>query len=548
MLSFTQEPSFYAKTGRRYADQGALGPAFQNYRKAIDRDPDNIEYKLQLAGVLADMERYEESNQWLLRMTREVKPVPEECEFGIGYNYLCLQEYELAADALETFLQRHPYSDWAEQAEDMLLFIEEELQLMAEEEGISEETAQQAEWGKQLLDKGRCKEAIAVLESVLKHAPKLSYAKNNLALAYFLNHEPDKASDLVRQMVKNEPDNVHAVCNLLIFANEKHSWQEEHALLEKLDNMQPEGLDEIYKAALTMAQAGWDESALKFFAQALEQRPFDPKTLFCAGVAAYNCGEYARAVRWFDTMAQVDDHFAIAPFYRTVAKRAADGHKQYKKLEYYPQLPPGEILQRMTEISGWSKQTSEQMRAMWQTDATFRETIRWGLDMMDEHMTQAMAEILGLIGTPDAEEWLRQVLMTQEMDLSLKQYIFGVLKRMGAKEPYVALTPDGLMEAHVSVVPQLPKKLPEAYRQVGTLIERHFDGNDEQGAAVLAQSIWARYVHGLKGAYPALEPTRMADALCALAKERAGLKTETKDDDPYRAQLLRALEEQEDED
>ena len=147
---------------------------------------------------------------------------------------------------------------------------------MAEEEGISEETAQQAELGKQLLDRGRFQEAAVVLEGVLKQAPKLSYAKNNLALAYYMNQEPDKASDLVRQMVKTEPNNVHAVCNLLIFANEKHNWQEEYALLEKLDAMQPESLDEIYKAALTMAQAGRDESALRFFSQALEERPFRP--------------------------------------------------------------------------------------------------------------------------------------------------------------------------------------------------------------------------------------------------------------------------------
>ena len=67
--------------------------------------------------------------------------------------------------------------------------------------------------------------------------------------------------------------------------------------MEKLDAMQPESLDEIYKAALTMAQAGRDESALRFFSQALEERPFDPKTLFCTGIAAYNCKEYAKALR-----------------------------------------------------------------------------------------------------------------------------------------------------------------------------------------------------------------------------------------------------------
>ncbi len=522
--------------------------AFQNYRKAVDADPDCAEYKIKLAGVLTDMGRYEESNQWLLRLARELKPTPEECEFGIGYNYLCMQEYELATSALTRFLQHSPYGELAEQAEDMLLFIEEELRMMAEEEGISEETAEKAEQGKQLLDRGKFHQAVSVLEEVLKQAPKLSYAKNNLALAYYMNHEPEKASDLVRQMVKTEPNNVHAVCNLLIFASEKHNWKEEHALLKKLDAMHPDSLDEIYKAALTMAQAGWDESALRFFSQALEERPYDPKTLFCTGIASYNCKQYTRALKCFDTMTMVDDFFAIAPFYRMVAKKAIEGDVRYKRLEYYPQLPPAEILQRMTDIRSWSKQTPEQVRSLWENDNHFRDTVRWGLHMMDDHMTQAMAEILGLIGTPDAVEWLREALMIPEMELGLKQYIFGVLKRIGAQEPYVALTPDGLMEARVALIPQLPNDLPTTYAEVEQICRTQLE-EKEEGAMLVALSIWARYVKTLHGEYPPLDAEKMASTLCELAREKVGMKVskQEEDEDAYRRLLLRALEEQKDE-
>lgn len=546
VLSFTQEPSFYAKAGRRYAERGALAPAYQNYRKAIDRDPDNVEYKLALAGVLSDMERYEEANQWLLRLTKEINPVPAECEFGIGYNYLCMQEYELAASALETFLQHYDVGELAEQAEDMLAFIAEELQSMAEEEGISQETAQMAEMGKQLLDRGQGQQAAAVLERVLKRAPGLSYAKNNLALAYYLNGETEKACDLVRQMVKTEPENVHAICNLLIFAGKKYPERETQALLDKLDSMQPEGLDEIYKAAMTMAQAGREQSALKFFSLAVEQRPYDPKTLFCAGVAAYNCKEYAKSVRWFDTMAQVDDFFAVAPFYRSMAKKAEQGDAPYEKLDYYPQLPPAKVIQQMTEISRWSKQSKEQIRQLWNTDATFRDTVRWGLHMLDPHMTQAMAEILGIIGTPDAEEWLRETLMVPEMDLEQKQYIFGVLKRMEAKEPYVALTMEGLMEVHVSSVPKLPEDLPENYQTVMALLKQRGEEETNKGAGLLAQSVWAAYVNTLKGSYPDMEANAMAQAVWALALKRTDT-LETELSKRYYAEVLKALEEQNDE-
>ena len=63
---------------------------------------------------------------------------------------------------------------------------------------------------------------------------------------------------------------------------------------------------------------------------------------------------------------------------------------------------------------------------------------------------------------------------------------------------------------------------------------------------LLALSIWAQYVETLHGKYPALEPEKMAGALCSLAREKAGLgrKPEPEEESPYRAMLLAAMEEE----
>ena len=200
----------------------------------------------------------------------------------------------------------------------------------------------------------------------------------------------------------------------------------------------------------------------------------------------------------------------------------------------------------MAEIGRWSKQSKEQIRQLWNTDATFRDTVRWGLHMLDPHMTQAMAEILGIIGTPDAEEWLRETLMVPEMDLEQKQYIFGVLKRMEAKEPYVALTMEGLMEVHVSSVPKLPEDLPENYQTVTALLKQRREEETNKGAGLLAQSVWAAYVNTLKGSYPDMEANAMAQAVWALALKRTD-SLETELSKRYYAEVLKALEKQNDE-
>ena len=135
--------------------------------------------------------------------------------------------------------------------------------------------------------------------------------------------------------------------------------------------------------------------------------------------------------------------------------------------------------------------------------------------------------------------------MIPERELGLKQYIFGVLKRIGAKEPYIALTPDGLMETRVSLVPHLPEDLPEAYRQVETLCRAALS-EKEEASMLLALSIWAQYVDALEGDYPDLEPEKMAAALCELAREKTGLGKgpHTKEQTPYRSMLIKALEEE----
>lgn len=51
----------------------------------------------------------------------------------------------------------------------------------------------------------------------MEEHPELSYARNSLALCYYCVHDYDKATDQVGAVLKEEPQNIQAHCNLAIF-------------------------------------------------------------------------------------------------------------------------------------------------------------------------------------------------------------------------------------------------------------------------------------------------------------------------------------------
>lgn len=505
ILSFAQGGAFYARLARKYAEQYDLPQALQYFERALWEEPGNVEYKLSLASVYTDMYCFEQSNRILVRLARESGPHDPECYFGMGCNFMGMQEYERARESFARYLRRAPDGPYAEDAEEMLFTIEEEL--MEEDAWPPEQKKAQrlAEDGKDALDRGEAKRAIQKLQRALALDEHLSYARNNLSLAYYLDGQNEKAVQQAQAVLKEDAQNVHALCNLAIYESEREGKQSQavQAYLAQLKPLTALSPDEAYKAALTLYEAGDLAQALRWFEQALTFYPYDARTLFGAGVCAFNLLQYKKALRMFDLLAKVESGAGVGAYYRRQCLSTMDGQMEHQALSLRMQVPIEEAIARVRTLNACVEEDAAALRARWRDDEALQSCIRWALPLHKSAVQAATLELLGMLGDAWAEELLREFLMVPEAQNERKTHVLGLLKRMGAQEPYIAYMDDNLVEARVSVLEGAKTPLPEAYTRVleaamTRMRERGFD--DLQKLA----EIWGAYLSTLPSPYPAL--------------------------------------------
>ena len=517
ILPFAQGGAFYARLAKKYAEQYDLPQALQYYERALWEEPRNVEYKLSLASVYTDMYCFEQSNRILIRLARESGPQDAECYFGMGCNFMGMQAYERARESFARYLRHAPDGPYAEEAEEMLFSIEEEL--MEEQTWPMEQQKAQhlAEEGKDALDRGDAKRAIEVLERALALDDQLSYARNNLSLAYYLDGRNDEAVRQAQAVLEQDEKNVHALCNLAIYESER-AGKDSPAVAQYLAQLRPLTAlspDEAYKAALTLYEAGDLAHALGWFEQALTFYPYDARTLFGAGVCAFNLRQYRKALRLFDLLAKVESGAGIGAYYRRQCLSTMDGKVPHEDLTLRMQVPIEEAIARVRTLNACVEEDPAALRARWREDEALYSCIRWALPLHKSAVQAATLELLGMIGDAQAEELLRAFLMLPEAEKERKTHVLGLLKRMGAREPYIAWMDDSLVEARVSVLEGAKAPVPEVYTRV---LEDAMTRMRAQGFEDLQQlaEIWGAYLSTLPAPYPALSTEQEAAFAAAL--------------------------------
>jgi len=92
--------------------------------------------------------------------------------------------------------------------------------------------------------------------------------------------------------------------------------------------------------------------------------------------------------------------------------------------------------------------------------------VRWLLDADEEGDKHALLQAFYAVEGEKAEGLFRRLLVRRGVPEATKQEIMGLLKRMGAAEPYVALSEEGIVEAWVNVLEGKPAKMVGAVRDV----------------------------------------------------------------------------------
>lgn len=216
------DADFYIDRAIFAANRGQYEKALKYFRIAIEKEPDNTYNYLNLAGLLAELGRFEESNEVLEGLLYDIAPTLFDCLYYLANNFISLGEFELAEEYLFKYIQSEPEGEYKDEAEELLQVVACELGRAPGEICPSQQTSHllKQEEARFLLEAGEYTKAKQILEEIVHQqlqTPRwgdlqLVYSREDPVLDCFLQQmegyskeQRKDAKNLWTEFVTNEP-------------------------------------------------------------------------------------------------------------------------------------------------------------------------------------------------------------------------------------------------------------------------------------------------------------------------------------------------------
>jgi tetratricopeptide (TPR) repeat protein len=378
------------------------------------------------------------------------------------------------------------------------------------------------ERSKELMEQGNFGDAIELLLKLMTDMPESMYVKNNLALAYYCNHDYPSATIQTKEVLLREPNNVQAHCNMAVFmkgAKDKQGMERECEYLKNLRSTDP---DDLNRAALTLIELERIADAYALQQRLVNLMPYDKGIIHRTALCAYRLGEYRQAAGFYERLMKIDEYDSVCRYYGKLCRESELTGKRYDfSLNY--QVPVEETLERIQRLNRFIGMPDDNLGALWREDKGELEMlVHWGLNLEEHSVKKAMLGLSAGFGDAKAERLIRDFLLSRTQPAELKRDAFGLLKHMGAEEPYIAYIDGELVESKIDMIRLLEGDVPKAYRDVIAICIAGMHDDRDEACLISAAEIWGEYVGRLDG-FPRLSAPQK-NALAAVLEYLACAK------------------------
>lgn len=223
----------YHKGLKAYRERN-LSRASKLIQRAIFLEPENTGMLSQLAVIYTEMGYYQQSNELLDFILKNINEKMTECYYFKANNYAHLGLFQEAYKAAETYLKEDPNGEFSAENAELLDLLD----MGEDDSGYSEydqdDLILKQDKAKSLLESGELQESIKILEEIIADYPEFWSAYNNLALAYFYAGDIQKAKTTIYDILEKSHGNLHALCNLLIFYHYERKDEKVRTLSQRL--------------------------------------------------------------------------------------------------------------------------------------------------------------------------------------------------------------------------------------------------------------------------------------------------------------------------
>ncbi len=535
ILSFEQKGEFFYKRGLDRLDENKLDDALCNYRLASERDPDNEEILLAMAEVLTEMERFDESNRIIFRLVRHEDHDPE-CYFGMGCNFMGLNDLPHAKDSLERYTELDPEGDFVYDAFDMLDAIDEaEFYLNGPGEGALVEVNKKddaydaAEEGRSLLEQEQYDRAEEKLNRALKLDPELTWARNNLTLVHFCRREYKRAATEAKTVLERDPKNLQALCNLAMIQQAMRDKAAANRTADAMARCESDDPDDLNRMSLVLMDLGRFQEALPLMQKLRKHYPYDEGTLHRLAMCAFQTDRFGEAIACYDTLLKINASDTIARYYRGLCRAAqASGSASAltkRKFMMNYQVPFDEMLSRINRLNEIVSQPKDDLKEVWEEGGELKNLVEWGFTLPDRGIKHALLALVSTFADARGEELLRDFVLRREQPDELKHEALAYLTRQGAVEPFISYLGGALVQSRISH--SLGGGVSKPYRDALVLCLSAMHGRRPEQVASRAMTLWEKFVRSAEKNLPRLsraQSSAMAAALEFLACREEGEK------------------------
>lgn len=536
VLSFEQKGEFFFRRGLDRLDENKLPDALCNYRLASERDPENEDILLAMAEVLTEMERFDESNRILFRLIRREQH-DSESYFGMGCNFMGLNDIEHAKDSLERYTELEPEGEFIYDAFDMLDAIDEFEFYQDEGDGVGlvevnrkDDAYDAAEEGRTFLEQERYDKAEEKLQLALKLDPDLYWARNNLTLVHFCRREYKRAASEAKTVLEHDPKNLQALCNLTMIQETMHEKAAANRTADALVRLESDDPDDLNRMALVLMDLSRFSEALPLMRKLRRHDPYDEGTLHRLAMCAFETDRFGEAIGCYDTLLKIDASDTIARYYRGLCRAAqASGsatNAAKRKFMINYQVPFDEMLARINRLNQIVGTSKNDLQGVWEGGGELRNLIEWGFSLPDKGIKHALLALVATFADARSEQMLRDFILRREQPDELKHEVLAYLMRQGAVEPYISYLGGVLVQSRVTHSPG--DRVSKPYRDALVLCLATMHGRRPDQVASRAVMLWERFIRASGESLPRLshaQSNAIAAALEYLACREAGEKT-----------------------
>ncbi|MGG1314271.1 MULTISPECIES: tetratricopeptide repeat protein [Cohnella] len=428
VIPFSPDATFFFERAVQSLDRFHYDKALKYFRRAVEYEPDNPVNHCNMAGILSEMGRYEESNDILRSVLDRIDPAMTECYYYLANNYANMEQYEAAEDALVQYLENDLEGHFLEESDELLDLLNYELNRPTKLTTIkSRENLYAHDKARELLEAGRFAEAVRILEGILERQPDFLAARNNLGLAYYYMGLFDKSVQTIGEVLEADPGNLHALCNLAIFYQHANHGELKGliALLKKTIPFHPE---HVFKLATTLGIVGEHGEAYRHFRRLLRSGELsgEPCLHHFAAVAAANIRRYDDAERFWKQAARLDPESEVPPFY--LGKLDAMRSGEYPAPSHYHfHLPFDE------QFRQW-EQHPEMVPDALKRNPLIRSSFFWALRHGDRNTKAQVIQALGLVADEEVIDALKAFLVDPGEEDELKRVAVLVLRSIGVQD------------------------------------------------------------------------------------------------------------------